>query len=149
MADLKQTFILRALADYNQSVIDTMEVQMRKLKVQATGEGLKSLAYKVVQSGGGAYSNLSFKEYLRFVDMGVGRGHPLGGLASVKVALQASRKEGLAFVKDKTFKPKKIYAKIAYGKLSHLTGKLLYGYTEEAIALLKAELESKPLNSKL
>lgn len=140
--DLKQSFILKCLRDYNESVIEAMRSQMNKLKVNATGEGLQSLAFKVFQSGNeGAYSNLTFKEYLRFVDMGVGRGHPLGSLASVGVELQASKQRGLKYVKDKTFKPKKIYAKIAYGKLPHLTGKLLYGFTDEAIAELKAELE--------
>lgn len=140
--DLKQSFILKCLRDYNESVIEAMRSQMNKLKVNVTGEGLQSLAFKVFQSGNeGAYSNLTFKEYLRFVDMGVGRGHPLGGLDSVGVELQASKQRGLKYVKDKTFRPKKIYAKIAYGKLPHLTGKLLYGFTDEAIAELKAELE--------
>lgn len=139
---LKQTFILRCLNEYNESVVEMMRSQMNKLKVNHTGEGLQSLAYKVFQSGNeGAYSNLTFKEYLRFVDMGVGRGHPLGSLDTVGVELQASKQRGLKYVKDKTFKPKKIYAKIAYGRLPHLTGKLLYGFTDEAIKELKAELE--------
>lgn len=77
------------------------------------------------------------------VDMGAGKGHPLGGLSAVGVELQASKTKGLALVKDKGRKPKKIYAKIAYGKLSYLQGKLLHGFTEEAIAELKAELEGK------
>jgi hypothetical protein len=143
MADLKQSFILKCLHDYNESVIATARATMRNLKVNDTGEGYNSFAYKVFQSGNeGAYSNLSFKEYLRFVDMGVGRGHPLGSLEAVGVELKASKQKGLKYVKDKTFKPKKIYAKIAYGKLPHLTGKLLYGFTDEAIKELKAELES-------
>jgi hypothetical protein len=143
MADLKQTFILKALADYNQSVIDTMRAVMRKRKVGITDEGYQSLAYKVFAAGNGAYSNLSFKEYLRFVDMGVGRGHPLGGLKGVSIALQASKQTGLSLVKDNGRKPKPIYSKVAYGKISYLQGKLLYGYTEETIAMLKQELEKQ------
>jgi hypothetical protein len=145
MPDLKQTFIIRCLTEYNESVIELQRAQMRKLKIGKTDEGYNSFAYKVLQSGEGAYSQLSFKEYLRMVDMGAGRGHPLGGLKAVGVELQASRTKGLAFISDKTRKPKKIYSKIAYGKLSHLMGKLLYGYTEETIAMLKSELENNPL----
>lgn len=141
--NLKQNFILKCLNEFNQSAIAAARAAMVKQKVNATGEGYQSFAYKVFQSGNnGAYSNLSFNEYLRMVDMGVGRGHPLGSLASVGVELQASKKRGLAYVKDKTFKPKKIYAKIIYGKLPHLTGKLLYGFTDEAIAELKKELQT-------
>ena len=40
-------------------------------------------------------------------------------------------------------KPKKIYSKIAYGKLNFLQGQLLYGYTEETIATLKNEMQNK------
>lgn len=125
-----------------------MRAEMRRLKIGVTDEGYNSMAYKVFQTGNsGAYSNLSFNEYLRMVDMGAGRGHPIGSLSAVGVSLQASKKQGLSFVKDKTRKPKKIYAKIVYGKLPHLTGKLLYGFTDEAIAELKAELESKNLTT--
>jgi len=103
---------------------------------------INSISYKVLQNGGGALGQLSFNDYLRFVDMGVGRGHPLGGLASTTVALQASKKVGLAQVKDNVRKPKKIYSKPVYGELGFLYGKLLYGFTEETIAVLKAELEA-------
>lgn len=103
---------------------------------------IDSVSYKILQNGGGALGQLSFNDYLRFVDMGVGRGHPLGGLKATTVALQASKKEGLALVKDNIRKPKKIYAKPAYSQLGHLYGKLLYGYTQETIDALKAELEA-------
>lgn len=139
---LKTTFILKALAEYNESVIQTMRAQMRKLKVGVTDDGYNSFAYRVIQSGDGAYSELTFKEYLRMVDMGAGKGHPLGGLSAVTVELQASKTRGLSLVKDKVRQPKKIYAKIAYGKLSYLQGKLLNGFTEEAIAALKSEFEN-------
>lgn len=134
--DIKLTFIQRALAEYMQRVEAAMKSAGQKNKID-----INSLSYKILQNGGGALGQLSFNDYLRFVDMGVGRGHPLGGLAATSVALQSRNKEGLALVKDKTRKPKKIYAKPAYGELGHLYGKLLYGFTEETIAMLKAELE--------
>lgn len=144
MADnsLKTTFILKCLAEYNESVIGTIRAQMRKMKVGVTDEGYKSFAYRIIQAGEGAYSTLSFREYLRMVDMGAGRGHPLGGLTAVGVELAASKTRGLSLVKDKVRKPKKFYSKVAYGKLSYLQGKLLNGFTDETIAALKAELET-------
>ncbi|HVZ96432.1 MAG TPA: hypothetical protein VG847_06130, partial [Chitinophagaceae bacterium] len=143
MQDLKTAFILQALAEYNQRSTDQMRIAMRRLGVGVTDEGYNSIAYKVFQSGAGAYSNLSFMEYLRFVDMGAGRSHPLGGIASVTVRLQASKQLALKQIKDKVRKPKKIYSKIVYGEIGFLHNTLRYGYTEQTIALLKQQLEGQ------
>lgn len=141
MADLKQTFILRCLNEYLQRSAKAMAMAMLKMKVGKSGEGLKSITYKALQSGGGAIGSLSFKEYLRMVDMGAGRGHPLGGLMAMKVTLAASNREGFSQVKDRIRKPKKFYSKPAYGELSMLYNSLLYGYTEETIEQLKKEMQ--------
>jgi hypothetical protein len=140
--DLKLTFMHKCLRDYNEEVMRLMALTMDRKNVGITDEGKRSLAYQALQEGSGAHSTLSFKEYLRFVDMGVGRGHPLGGLKSMSIALKASNKKGKAFVKDNTIKPRKIYAKVAYGKLNYLYNKLLYGFTEETIAIMKQEIQS-------
>lgn len=144
--DVKQTFIVRALTEYNERTTRAMKVLAQKLKVNATGEGVKSIAYTVATSGSGAVSNLSFKEYLRFVDMGVGRGHPLGGLTQTKVTLQAQNKSGLAFKKDTTFRAKKMYSKPAYGNLTILNNQLLYGLNEEVKENIIKELQQNGSN---
>ena len=138
--DLKMTFIQKCLTQYMEEVIDTMRVVMKRRGVEVTGDAYNSLAHKERQAGAGASADLIFKEYLRMVDMGVGRGYKLGGLKAMRVALAAQRKEGNVLVK-KSRKPKKIYSPIAYGKLTWLQNRLLYGYTEETIAMLKKELE--------
>ena len=119
-------------------VIRAMGVAMQRSKVGKTGAAASSFSYNVSDFS----STLSFDEALRFVDMGVGFKHPLGGLTKTRVALQASRQNGDVFVKDSMRKPKKIYAKVAYGNLNWLEGKILYGFTEETIAMLKEELTS-------
>jgi hypothetical protein len=144
--DLKLTFQQQVLTQYNQDCIAAMQAMMRRMKIGKTEEGYNSFAYEAMMQGASSTSKLSFREYLRMVDMGVGRAHPLGGLTTMKVTLQAQRKEGLAFVKDKTRKPKKFYSKIVYGKLTWLQNKLLYGYTEETIDMLKANLQPSTLN---
>lgn len=141
--DLKQTFIIQALTQFMSDAKAQMQAAGVRNHVGVTGEGMASIAYSVLASGGGAVASLSFREYLRFVDMGVGRGHPLGGLMTMRVTLAAQHKEGLAQVKDTVFKPRKIYAKPAYGRLGWLYGKLLYGYTEETIAMLKLQLQNQ------
>lgn len=141
---MKQAFISRALNTFNTRVIAQMQIAAKRAGIGVTGEGLQSLAYQVAASGEGAISKLSFKEYLRMVDMGAGRGHPLGGLKSTLVTLQASNKSGFAQTKDNVRKPKTfLYGKIAYGNLTGLQNELLYGYTEEAIAALKEEMQNK------
>ena len=149
MSDLKATFVQKVLAQYMQDVMATMKVAADRAGVGVTDEAIKSLAYTAVMNGAqGGIANLSFQQALRFVDMGAGRGHPLGGLKSTRVTLLAQKKSGLIKVKDNVRKPKKIYSKIAYGKLTWLQNNLLYGYTEEVIEALKKEMQStvQPLN---
>jgi len=137
MPDIKLTFIQNSLREFMQRAEAAMISAGHKGKID-----INSISYKVLQNGGGALGQLSFNDYLRFVDMGVGRGHPLGGLKATTAALQASKKVGLIQVKDNVRKSKKIYSKPVYGELGFLYGKLLYGFTEETIAVLKAELEN-------
>lgn len=143
MADLKQTFIQKCLTEYMQETIATIKIAATRAGVGVTGDAVKSLSYQIMQLQAGGTASLSFNEYLRMIDMGVGRAHPLGGLTTMKKTLQQSRAEGYSQVKDKTRKPKKIYSRIAYGKLSSLQGKLLHGYTSETIAMIKNEMEQK------
>lgn len=143
---IKQTFILRSLIEYNERVSSQMKMAAARLKIGVTGEGIASIAHKAAAQGNGAAGELSFKEYLRMVDMGTGRGNPLGGLRTMRVALQSNSTEGDVFIKKKR-KPKKFYSKIAYGNLTWLQNKLLYGYTQETIAMLKQEMQTtQPLN---
>lgn len=141
MASIKTTFVTKSLADYNERSIAQMKAAAKRMGIGVTNEGLQSLAYQAYsQSEGGASSKLSLREYLRMVDMGAGRAHPLGGLQATAVTLQASNRSGLAQVKDKVRRPKKFYSKTVYGNLGILMNDLLYGYTEETIAQLKAEM---------
>ena len=117
-----------------ESVRATMKIQANKLKSNATGEAINSVAYTTAAQGSGAVAQLSFKEYLRFVDMGVGRGHPLGGTSSMQITLMAHKKTGAAR------KPKKVYSKPAWSKITYLQNQLLYGFSEEAIRALKEEI---------
>jgi hypothetical protein len=140
--DLKTTFMQKAVREYMESVREGMRRAGARLKVNDTGDALATISYAAAISGPADVSaSLSFKEYLRFVDMGVGKGRPLGGLKEVRQTLQASNNVGV--VLKSTRKPKKVYSKVAYGNLTWLENKLLYGLTEETIAALKAELEQK------
>ena len=144
MPDFKQAFIAKALHNYHVDLIATMRMVAKRANINVTGAGMASLAYQVAQEGNGAVSKLSFHEYLRMVDMGAGRGHPLGGLKNTLVQLQSRNKSGFAQSKDNIRKPKTfLYSKLAYGKLVGLQNQLLYGYTEEAINLLKKELQAQ------
>ena len=141
---IKQAFITKAVNNYHERVIARMRAVAKRAGIGITNEGIDSLAYQTAAAGNGVASRLSFREYLRFVDMGAGRGHPLGGLKSTLVTLQASNKSGFAQKKDNTRKPKTfLYSKVAYGNLTGLQNELLYGYSEEAIELLKKELNLK------
>lgn len=135
--DLKQTFILQNVQDYLRDVKSFMEISIARKKAIDTEALLKSVVGRARANGGGATGELLFKEHGRMLDMGVGRGHPLGGLKTTTVNLQSRKQSGKVFVKDNIRKPKKIYASVAYGRLIYLQNRLLYGYTEAAIAALQ------------
>ena len=141
IGDLKATFVQRSLAQYMERVIRGITTAAARAKVGVTDEAIRSLAYDAMMHGTqGGEANLRFREYLRMVDMGAGRGHPVGGLKQMTVALQASNRTGLISTKDNIRKPKKIYSKVAYGNLTWLQNQLLYGFTEEVIEALKKEM---------
>ena len=139
--DLKLSFIQNSLNEYMQRNILFIERAARAKKIGVTGDGIASLAYKKATEGAGTTASLQFADYLRYVDMGVGRGHPLGGLKTVSVEIKRRNLVGNAFVKDNIRKPKKLYSKTVYGNLGSLYSQLLYGFTEETIAMLKKEIE--------
>lgn len=130
--DLKLAFINKALTDYMQSVIKRMKSVIIKKDVRFTDELLKSFHFNVFQSNADGNANLNFAEWGRMIDMGVGRGHPLGGIKATSELID----------KAKQRKPVKIYSPIAYGQLNGLIGDLMYGFTEETKSILKKELEN-------
>ena len=121
-------------------VIMEMQSRMMRMKTIDTGALKGSPSSRVSEIGAGGEAVLLFKEYGRYLDMGVNKYNPLGGVKQIGVALQN------ASDKNKGMKPRKIYSPVAYGKLNGLMGDLLYGYTEETIQALKNELENGKQN---
>jgi hypothetical protein len=133
-------FIQQSLESYMQDVQKGMISSSTNKKAIRTRAGVNSLASSAKAGDSKGSASLSFKNYLRFVDMGVGRGHPLGKITRMQTKLKSMSGKHEFQGKDKARSPKKIYSPVAYGKLNHLIGKLAYGFTEEAIATIKNEL---------
>lgn len=131
--DLKQTFVLQCVQEYFGDVEDGMALALIRTKSNKTKSLSNSISSRSYISGKGAAGSLIFKDYGRFVDMGVGRAHPLGGLKATTLNLQSRSGGGAALVKDKTRRPKKFYSKVAYGNLNYLINKILYGFSEDAV----------------
>ncbi len=125
MNDLKLTFVRQSLENYMSEVVEAMRREIIRRGIRVTDELLLSLAYNVSQTEAHGTAALSFAEWGRFIDMGVGRGHPLGGISATRDALNSKRDKG------GIRKPKKFYSKIAYGKLNGLMADLMYGFTDE------------------
>lgn len=139
--DIKITFIENALRRYFDEVKAAVRVLIRRQKVGVTEHLVNSLASRVFKESAGARGELLFDESGRFIDMGVGKGHKLGGLKATREAFsKKNNNEGIR-------KPKKIYSRVAYGKLTALENELLHGYTEEAIAQLKNEMTNGTFNN--
>jgi len=121
----------KALMDYFPDVIQKMGAAIERNDAVDTERLKKSLAYSIQTLGNSSVQGeLSFDQVGRFLDMGVNKHNPLGGVKEIGTALQA--KSGM--------KPRKIYASIVYGNLNGLMGDLLYGFSEETIQTLKKEL---------
>jgi hypothetical protein len=140
--DLKMTFILREVQRYLDACIQTSKLIIARKGIGETDELVKSFSSQARNAGTGAVGELIFKEYGRYVDMGAGRGNPIGSLAKTKVALQSKNQEGIAFIKNRSRKPKKFYSPVIYKELNYLQNRLLYGYSQETIDMLKKEIHN-------
>ncbi len=134
MQELKLQFIQEALRDYMTEVISAMRKRIDKFDAKDSLRLLHSISYDVYQQYAEGEGKLSFAEWGRFIDMGVGKSHPLAGIEEMAGFMGAYSK------KDKIRKPKKIYSPVVYGKLNGLIGDLAFGFTEETIHRLKAAL---------
>ncbi len=102
-----------------------------KKKAINTSSLRNSIYHKIYNTGNGAASiKISFLEYGRFIDMGVGG---KGGNLSALKAKVIKRK------------PKKIYSPIAYGLLTPLINELQYGYSKQVIETIKNDLNKTEL----
>jgi hypothetical protein len=146
-SSIKLTFIQRAVERYAKDVIVAMDRKMQKLKTIDTSELRNSLNSQLTDDGSGnVVGKLLFLEYGRFIDMGVGRGHPVGG-NTMELQNRILASDGTdRFKKNGPRKAKKIYSPIAYGKLNGLIEDLAYGFTQETIQSIKQELESTSNN---
>ena len=135
--DLKQTFVLECVQDYFEEVEAGMALALIRTKSNRTKSLSDSISSRTAPSGAGASGSLIFKDYGRFVDMGVGRAHPLGGLKATTLNLQSRSGSGAGLVKDKTRRPKKFYSKVAYGNLNYMINKIMFGFSEDAIRSFK------------
>lgn len=133
--DLKLSFIQKALKDYMTDVSQAMKQIIVRKNARDTDTLLNSLKFKTYQESAQGNADLSFAEWGRMLDMGVGKEHPLSGIAGTRNALNETRKKS-----ERTRKPLKIYSPIVYGKLNGLIGDLAYGFTEETIQSLKAAM---------
>ena len=133
MADdsVKFQFIQDALKQYGDDVRDAMMREINRLNVKDTEALLNSIYYKLVSADEYAQGeiHLIFREYGRFVDMGVGKGRSLKNT-------QINRRN-----KYVTRKAKKIYSPVAYGLLNKLIGTLQYGLTDEVINSIKSQIQ--------
>jgi len=132
MADaIKQEFISRSLENYGDKVRNAMMKSIDKKKAINTSSLRNSIYHKIYNTGNGAASiKISFLEYGRFIDMGVGG---KGGNLSALKAKVIKRK------------PKKIYSPIAYGLLTPLINELQYGYSKQVIETIKNDLNKTEL----
>lgn len=127
----KIDFIQHELTMWGKAVFERLEKQLQKLNINVTQELLHSLSYKVIAATAahnGIFS-LTFKEYGRMVDMGVGRGRKIESI-----------KSNGQLLKNKGRKAKKWYSKTTYGMINGLIDRITWNYQEQVAYSTKLSL---------
>jgi len=128
------------VVDINEAVKNWAEIAIDKFHEalddfdigKLDGNLWKSLAYELVQSGGDIERVLiKFRQYGRFVDMGVGRGVPIGARGTA--AFAASRKEN-GQLKRYGRKPKHWYSTTKTREVGMLRYILIKEYGKKTLA---------------
>lgn len=134
--DVKLKFIAESLNEYFVAVEEEMSKRINDSNAKESGQLLRSLSHKVYQQQAQGNGNLNFAEWGRFLDMGVGRGHPLGGVGASSKKLRGKKNKKKTKQVGKRF-ANKIYSPVVYRQLNGLIGRLAYGFTEETINRIK------------
>ena len=130
MNQAKLDFIDDELNDWGELVDQELRKALTRMGIGVTDELYQSISYQVAKAAAGhdGRYNLSFNEYGRMRDMGVGRGYKLAWLPQTTVR---NRKKWVGR------KPKTYYSRTVYGMINRLIESLLYGYQVETSNVVK------------
>lgn len=121
--------LFEVLAEWGRRTDLVLRAEIGKLGIGVTEELLASVRYRVFQEAAGAGYDLSFLDYGRFVDMGVGRGHGM----DAKIERQKTNAALIRSQRKKERKPKKWYSRAFYGRLNTLNGVVSGAMVERAV----------------
>ena len=144
MDTIKLAFIDKMLNRYGSEVGTAMRRAIRQqVDPNSSGSLKNNISHRVFTNANTSTMELSFPIQGRYIDMGVGKGHPIGSKNLVQKAIKG--KSGRTLKAKIGRKRQKVYAAVAYGKLGGLVGDLAYGLTQETINTIKEELKNKPI----
>ena len=132
----KLDFIAKQLPDWAKITDQLIRAELVKNKVGITDELLRSISYRIVNASSeddGKYL-LSFLQYGRFRDMGVGRESKIESIKGNADVLKAGKGR----------KKVRFYSKIVYKRVyGALIARLVAGYREQVITDAKGNLKAK------
>lgn len=126
------TAIRNILVEWGESTANKLYFSIEKLEIGRSGHLENSIRFKVTDSNGAFAGRIEFlfKDYGRFVDMGVGRGVPIGSLKELGRSRFLNKRVKTGQLKSYRRGGKKWYSKTAYGNISKLHDQLL-GYAAD------------------
>lgn len=137
MAELsKLDFIANQFPDWAKITDQLIRAELIKNKVGITDALINSLKYRIIKASSGDDGKylLSFLQYGRFRDMGVGRGVKIESIKGNAGILKAGKKR----------KKVRFYSKVVYKRVyGALIGRLVAGYREQIIKDAKGNLKAK------
>ena len=136
--------------DWARIAVERFREAMKKENVHI-GALFESFVYNVVAGSEGnvQLAQLRFKFYGRFVDMGVGRGFPIGSRRGIGSSKFLERRNAKGQLRRVGRKPKKIYARPLAGQVKRLNELLADNFKITAITALENSLEQASIEIKI
>jgi len=136
--DIKFIFqeeVLRNHADY---LMKLLQDSIREKKLIVSGDLLNSINFEVVKEGINWNLNFSFYDYGRFIEINSNKRKRAS-------RFNLNTNKDIWGIKENTMKKKKTdwYTRNVYGALNRLIGTLMYEFTDEEIARIKKQIETK------
>lgn len=134
LSDVEQLFVQEVLDTHGEYICDLMAEAIEDKKVIDTGALLDSLNYKVERRGGDFVLMIYFNTYGRFVEIEYYKSR------AIRRQEQKTR-NSLQLIRRPKKKDTRIYARIVYGTINRLLGRMSSEYSDAEIARLKGILE--------
>lgn len=147
MAEEKVTTMFEVVDQWAASNVQALKTQILKRGIYVTGWLRTSLAYNIVTASDGNVekAQIMFAMYGRFVDMGVGRGMPIGSRQKLGASIYERARNMKGQLHKYNRKPKKWYSRPMAGGVHSLREILAFHFGTAAVSTVEEGLRNSKI----